>query len=196
MICRHCEKPLTGRRRVWCNERCRHQYQETLRTEFSCTACGRVVLIRINKVRRQQFCSLSCAYKNRRVVSLSGPRNPRWRGGRVLSYGPNWKAIKQQARARDRVCRVCGKTPEENRRALDVHHIGPYRFTGDHSLSNLVALCRSCHMRAVDIGRRGPARFAALSSFSYGHRPAGSFRDGEAIAAGQSGGLCRRGHSP
>ncbi|MGH2813330.1 MAG: HNH endonuclease signature motif containing protein [Actinomycetota bacterium] len=68
--------------------------------------------------------------------------------------------MKEQVRQRDEVCRSCGKTPEENGRALDVHHISPYRYSGDHSLENLVALCRSCHMRSVDRGRRGAARFA------------------------------------
>jgi 5-methylcytosine-specific restriction endonuclease McrA len=125
-----------------------------------CTACGRVVFIRVNKVRRQKFCGLSCAYKNRRSVSLRGPRNGRWRGGRVLSYGANWKRVKERVRARDRVCHVCRKTPKENGRALDVHHINPYRFSGDNSLDNLVALCRSCHMRANDHGRRGAATLA------------------------------------
>lgn len=72
-----------------------------------------------------------------------------------MAYGPRWKAIKEQVRARDRVCRTCGKTPERNGRALDVHHLVPFRFTGDNSLENLSALCRSCHMRADDHGRRG-----------------------------------------
>lgn len=62
-------------------------------------------------------------------------------------------------RACDGVCRGCGKTPTANGRALDVHHIEPFRFSGDNSLDNLVALCRSCHMRADDHGRAGSARF-------------------------------------
>lgn len=52
------------------------------------------------------------------------------------------------------------RPPAENGRALDVHHIKPYRYTKDNSPENLVALCRSCHMRSVDRGRRGAARFA------------------------------------
>lgn len=77
-----------------------------------------------------------------------------------MNYGPGWKQRKQEARDRDKVCRHCGKTPEENGRALDVHHINPYRYSGDNSLENLLALCRSCHMRALDRGRRGAAKFA------------------------------------
>jgi HNH endonuclease len=82
-----------------------------------------------------------------------------WRGGKALSYGPGWKAIKEHVRARDRVCHGCGKTAELNGRALDVHHLIPFRFSGDNSFDNLVALCRSCHMRADDHGRAGSATF-------------------------------------
>ncbi|MGZ4140598.1 MAG: HNH endonuclease [Actinomycetota bacterium] len=90
---------------------------------------------------------------------MNGPDNPRWRGGRALSYGPYWSKIKIEVRARDQVCRSCGKTPEQNGRALDVHHLNPYRFSGDNSLDNLVALCHACHMRADDHGRAGAAAF-------------------------------------
>jgi 5-methylcytosine-specific restriction endonuclease McrA len=92
---------------------------------------------------------------------LTGARNGMWRGGPALSYGAGWKAIKQAVRDRDGVCRNCGKTSEENGRALDVHHIEPFRFSGDHSPENLVALCRRCHMRADDHGRKGSAVFLA-----------------------------------
>lgn len=57
------------------------------------------------------------------------------------------------------MCRDCGKTPEANGRALDVHHTEPFRFSGRHDLAKMKALCRSCHMRADDHGRRGSARF-------------------------------------
>jgi hypothetical protein len=77
-----------------------------------------------------------------------------------MSYGPGWKQIKEEVRARDRVCRKCAKTPEDNGRALDVHHLGPYRFSGNNHHDNLVALCRSCPMRGEDHGRRASARFA------------------------------------
>lgn len=78
----------------------------------------------------------------------------------MMTYGSGWKQVKEEVRARDKVCQGCGKTPEDNGRALDVHHIRPYRFSGSNSLDNLVALCRSCHMRGEDNGRKGSARFA------------------------------------
>lgn len=76
-----------------------------------------------------------------------------------MSYGPGWESIKRSIRARDKVCNECGKTPEQNGRALDVHHIIPFRISGDNSPENLRALCRSCHMRIPDLGRRESARF-------------------------------------
>jgi hypothetical protein len=53
-----------------------------------------------------------------------------WRGGRALYYGEGWKDIKMQVRARDLVCTNCGKAAEQNGRALDVHHLDPFRFLG------------------------------------------------------------------
>jgi 5-methylcytosine-specific restriction endonuclease McrA len=118
-------------------------------------------LVSARNIGTRKFCSRSCAAANYNALNLRGPRNGRWRGGRALNYGPGWKRIREQVRARDKVCRDCGKTPEENGRALDVHHVDPYRFSGDHSLDKLKALCRSCHMRADDHGRRGSAMFLA-----------------------------------
>jgi 5-methylcytosine-specific restriction endonuclease McrA len=94
---------------------------------------------------------------------MRGERNGRWRGGKVQFYGRDWKRIKEIVRARDRECRTCGKSAAANGRALDVHHLIPFRFSGDNSLENLVALCRSCHMRADDHGRRGSSKWLAAN---------------------------------
>ncbi|MGH9194753.1 MAG: HNH endonuclease, partial [Acidimicrobiia bacterium] len=103
---------------------------------------------------------MNCARVACKPPILRGPKNGRWRGGKVLSYGAGWKKIKEGVRKRDKVCQKCGKTPEQNGRALDVHHIDPRRFSGSNDLKILIALCRSCHMRAEDHGRRGSAKFA------------------------------------
>jgi len=84
-----------------------------------------------------------------------------------MPYGAGLKVIREQVRVRDRVCRRCGKTPEQNGRALDVHHLDPFRFSGDNSTDRLIALCRSCHMRADDHGRKGSAVFLRQA----GYRP-------------------------
>lgn len=108
---------------------------------------------------KRKYCSYDCYRGHFNTTFFSGEKNGNWKGGRALNYGPNWKAIKEQIRARDVVCRECGKTEEENGRALDVHHLYPFRFSGDNSPDNLVTLCRSCHMRADDHGRTGSAKF-------------------------------------
>lgn len=129
---------------------------------ITCLECGQQFLVPPNKRASARYCSRAClsrASAKHNAANFKGERNPRWRGGRALSYGPNWKKIKALVRERDEVCRQCGKTPAENGRALDVHHLNPFRFSGDNSLENLIALCRSCHMRADDHGRAGSARF-------------------------------------
>lgn len=100
-----------------------------------------------------------------------------------MSYGAGWKRIRGEVRERDRVCRRCGKTPQENGRALDVHHVEPFRFSGDNSVDKLIALCRSCHMRADDHGRKGSARFLRAA----GYRPDISKRELRRRAARQRG---------
>ncbi|KKN17798.1 hypothetical protein LCGC14_0962210 [marine sediment metagenome] len=39
-------------------------------------------------------------------------------------------------------CRICGN----NNLQLDIHHIKPKEFGGEHKESNLITLCKSCHM--------------------------------------------------
>ncbi len=90
---------------------------------------------------------------------LSGENNYNWKGGRIEYYGPNWYRQRRKARKRDGfTCHHCGKSEQENERALDVHHIQPFRtfnyVTGENDnykeankLSNLISLCRSCHIR-------------------------------------------------
>jgi 5-methylcytosine-specific restriction endonuclease McrA len=126
---------------------------------FTCPSCGLTVLIPANKHARRKHCPRSCATASHNSRYRVGSQNPNWRGGRALHYGPGWKATKERVRERDPVCRSCGKPPQENGRALDVHHVTPFRFSGDNSMVNLVALCRSCHMRADDHGRRHGRRF-------------------------------------
>lgn len=65
-----------------------------------------------------------------------------------LVYLTFWKQRAQEIRHRDKVCRHCGKTAQENGRALDVHHIVPYHISHDNSHENLITLCRSCHAKA------------------------------------------------
>lgn len=160
MICKYCFQPIIGSRRSWCDATRYELYRRTVDTEpFLCPGCDRVVLVPRHNRTLRKFCSRSCATATYNRLYLRGPRNGMWRGGRAYNYGPGWKEAKERVRERDKVCQNCAKTPEENGRALDVHHIDPHRNSKNNSLDNLVALCHSCHMRALDRGRRGAARF-------------------------------------
>jgi DEAD/DEAH box helicase domain-containing protein len=69
-------------------------------------------------------------------------------------YGPNWRIVRRQVRARDGFrCQVCGK-PEKDRQH-DVHHKIPFRvfptYKSANKLENLTTLCQSCHHRAETI---------------------------------------------
>lgn len=79
----------------------------------------------------------------------SGENSPTWSGGK-RHYQGNW--LKQAKLCRDRdehVCKICGKTEEENGKALDVHHIKKYKQFEDpkeaNKLENLISLCHHCH---------------------------------------------------
>jgi DEAD/DEAH box helicase domain-containing protein len=66
-------------------------------------------------------------------------------------YGPNWRIVRKQVRARDGFrCQICG-TPEKERQH-DVHHKIPFRafpsYMSANKLKNLTTLCQSCHQRA------------------------------------------------
>ena len=63
-------------------------------------------------------------------------------------YGDDWEAIRMLVYLRDKfTCQNCGKTMEENGRALNIHHKVPFLISFDNSLKNLITLCCSCHTR-------------------------------------------------
>ena len=68
--------------------------------------------------------------------------NPKWvkiENG----YPPDWEERKSRCLLRDGSrCRLCGVADR-----LHVHHVKPISYGGNHSLQNLIVLCRSCHMK-------------------------------------------------
>lgn len=82
-----------------------------------------------------------------------GSKSPNWKGGRQKElkalgmYGGCGSArLLNLVRKRDKnICRMCGKTAEENGRNMDVHHIVPFLESEDNSMENLICLCRNCH---------------------------------------------------
>jgi len=74
--------------------------------------------------------------------------NPMWNNGSSFEpYSPDWtKSLKKFIRKTDKyTCQYCGKTEEEEKRRLSVHHID-YNKKNCVS-SNLITLCNRCNIR-------------------------------------------------
>lgn len=135
----------------------------TERRTVICDNCGKVILRpRWEFVGQEHaFCHPQC-FGEWKSKNWTGEDNPYWRGGHPPYYGKNWKVQSYRARKRDRYqCQVCGASKSEARRALDVHHIMPFRFFDSdeyeesNTLSNLITLCENCHHCAEAISRNG-----------------------------------------
>jgi hypothetical protein len=89
--------------------------------------------------------------KAKMSIAKKGKKNCNWRGG--ISFEPYCikfdEAYKQLIRNKfDNRCFWCGLTPEENGRALDVHHVNYNKQCGcDESKCICVPLCRRCHSK-------------------------------------------------
>lgn len=129
----------------FCSFKCRCNYNKR-RILCSCANCSTLFEKKVSQHRRHtnHFCSSKCSRKFHR-----GERHPLFNGG--SGYGPGWRAIADRIRHRDKTCRRCGKTKQQNGRKLDVHHIIPFDWFGydmrvnAHRDSNLITLCKSCH---------------------------------------------------
>lgn len=101
-----------------------------------CANCGTMTPRKQRDRRRsgRLFCTRECADAGQKR-----------RDSETLRYGPGWKNRRAEIRARDKACRACGKTPEENGSALHVHHLVPFRYGGTNRPENLVGLCDPCH---------------------------------------------------
>ena len=97
------------------------------------------------------FCDHSC-FAKWKSDNWTGVDNPCWRGGHAPYYGANWLRQARKCRHRDNhECQFCGTPENQLRRALNVHHIRPFRFYGvekykeANALSNLLSVCDACH---------------------------------------------------
>ena len=81
-------------------------------------------------------------------VHRFGKDSPGWQGGKSFEeYGKEFdSALKEAIRQRDSYkCQVCGCSQLENGRCLDVHHKDYNKK--NNKFGNLIALCKSCHMK-------------------------------------------------
>lgn len=132
-------------KKVFCSMKC-YGMAKRRRVEYECLNC----LAPVTRKRSEgsysdrHFCSQKCC-----ITFFVG----KTRGGNnsTSGYGPGWRRFAAEARARDKVCRLCGKTAKQNGRKLDVHHRIPFIKFGfnfrimAHAQSNLMSLCKSCH---------------------------------------------------
>lgn len=152
----------------FCSVACRAQYNSNHirgtdnptynRVPALCAGCGKSMLVIPFRVKHHKthFCNKACygVWQSQHRIGRNGPN---WRGGYKEYYGPDWNVQSRAARKRDNYhCQVC-KKPQKNR-ALDVHHVTPFRSFGyipntnerykeANQLENLISLCASCHQR-------------------------------------------------
>lgn len=175
--CQNCNKTFTAvpsqianGEALFCSNECKHEFG---RAYCTCWQCEKSFHTAINQVMNGggKFCSKKCVHAwlkdhppTHQLPVMCGADHPNYRGGyKGNYYGPNWR--KQQRKVRKRAgyrCECCGKTQKQNKIALDVHHVKAFRSFGyipdvnDHFLAanrldNLIAVCRSCHMK-IEMG--------------------------------------------
>lgn len=90
--------------------------------------------------------------ETRKMISDAnlGDRHPNWKGG--ISFGKYCKLFNKRFKKMIREiyhnkCFLCGKTKEENREALSVHHVNYDKDCLCGSICEFVPLCRKCHMK-------------------------------------------------
>lgn len=140
-------------RRKYCSMACRNNAHKEMMLgkdlngsiEKTCIVCGKI--FKTYKSIDSKCCSNKCRHKAH-GKKISGENHPNWNGGNKPRWrGPNWKKQRDKALKRDNhYCQKC-KSQEQ----LTVHHIIPYRnfvhWADANKLSNLITLCRSCHMK-------------------------------------------------
>lgn len=152
---------------AWCSQHQRGPNSPSWRNanpERPCDNCGQMFTpcsssIAQRTARKHWFCSRACKgqWMSKNLV---GARSARWTGGKAEYYGPDWIRQSRAARKRDSyTCQHCGTTKGQAHKALDVHHIYPFRSFGyiagvnthhiaANDLANLITLCPACHKAA------------------------------------------------
>jgi 5-methylcytosine-specific restriction endonuclease McrA len=141
-------------KKFFCSPKCKNSYNFI---DVSCRQCRKIVSrrrVEVEIMKFGPFCSPKCFFIWRKENNVYvGEGNPAWKGGYSSpNYNYNWKRQRAKARKRDNyTCQDCGMTQQEWGYFLDVHHIVAYDLFEDpkkaNDLSNLVTLCRRCHVK-------------------------------------------------
>ena len=93
---------------------------------------------------KTEFCSRRCKGIYWRKY-FSDKNNLAWVGGKMTYRGRDWITQRQKILERCKgYCEKCGKFIGNS---IPVHHKIPYRNSRINHLSNLLAVCQSCHMK-------------------------------------------------
>lgn len=168
--CENCHQAFnhrSDRPRRFCSRNCwyAHNVGEQSVTwnskEVSCANCHKTLVRQANQIKASdlQFCTAQCRADYHANIYV-GENHPLYKGERLHYRGPNWTKQRDRARKRDGYrCQCCGKTEKQLGYKLHVHHIvafsefGYIRDVNDNykaanKLTNLVSVCRKCHMPA------------------------------------------------
>jgi len=148
------KKNVREQRKNYCNAKCMGEAYKD-RIKLTCSECGETFERAKSGVvgtEKHYFCSKECQAKNIDYI-LRGEYHFRYIDGESKNNrGKGWIRTRKEVRLRDNyTCGICGITEKEIGKALDVHHIKPYRLFDDseeaNSINNLISLCPSCHHR-------------------------------------------------
>jgi len=156
----------------FCSKECKLDAWETDAVTKECEVCK-------NTIERKPYqfkgddsvCSLEC-FSVYMSNQKKGEKNPMYKGGRTLLYGPNWAQRREVVLEKfNKECWYCGEKREEHlqRRDMDLHlhHIiprdefvenGEYDYERGNRVDNLVPLCHSHHSMWEGVEIRPPMK--------------------------------------
>lgn len=146
-MCRTCAMKAFGKEKI---------ASSTCYVTLHCEWCGKEYTDLASQIKTRTFCCVPC-FNQWTSANKSGKNSHMWKGGCIQYYGPNWRKQRKEARKRAGFkCEYCAKDEDINGKALDVHHIKPFKDFGyipdendfykqANDLGNLVALCMICH---------------------------------------------------
>lgn len=132
----------------WVGENC--PFYDGGLEKVPCEWCDNIVKRKPSHVGKRNFCSTECQSKWR-SENIVGKKHPNWKGGHTEYRGEDWNKQRRKAIKRDGGCMFCGMSMGEHTMIygseLEVHHVTPWRISKSNDLSNLITLCKACHLR-------------------------------------------------
>lgn len=159
--CRYCSKEFsiytsslnTNTSGNYCNRDCYSKslkeitgssHRDYKRIIKHCKCCDNEIKVIKAREHTHNYCSLKCRDKDR-IGKFIEENNPNWRGGHKKRKG-NFEQVKRKNFNGINFCSLCGTFKK-----IHIHHIVPFRYTQDNSLSNLISLCCSCHRKVESV---------------------------------------------